>query len=309
MFHLQNVWTLRLWLSVLLMLWTLDGCEGNYYLAHPNATEPEESEHPYAKYVVSIQSISPKMKSNRSGGHYYFGVNHYCVGTIISPTYILTASHCVFDNRLRRLLQPHELLVIAGTPNRLRPTVHTQVLRVQGLRPYMRGKIGHKHDLALMRLQGMLELNLSRALGIAEMALLPPRPFSNCTVLGWGQSFVRGPFAELVTQRIFQLQTDRACHKIFPISFKHGMICATVHADAPLDVCRGDSGGPLFCGTKLTGIVSRGVRCDKSYPAIFTGVFWHRHWIQTVYSRAGRSWLAKLLLALTIWRFSNLLVD
>lgn len=41
-----------------------------------------------AKYVVSIRSRSPKS---------YFGDNHFCGGSIISPRFVISAAVCVME--------------------------------------------------------------------------------------------------------------------------------------------------------------------------------------------------------------------
>lgn len=40
------------------------------------------------KYMVSIRTRNPQR---------FFGDNHYCAGTIISKTAVLTAAHCVME--------------------------------------------------------------------------------------------------------------------------------------------------------------------------------------------------------------------
>ena len=49
---------------------------------------PVAEKFPYLKYMVSIRSRNPQR---------FFGDNHFCAGTIISKTAVLTAAHCVME--------------------------------------------------------------------------------------------------------------------------------------------------------------------------------------------------------------------
>ncbi|XP_064546061.1 putative trypsin-6 isoform X1 [Drosophila montana] len=270
-------------LQLLLICSVLSSGLPTYYLPYDQGERSDHSHHPYAKYVVSIQTKLPRSQ--------YFGTNHFCVGTIVAPIYVLTASHCILDSNRSRLLKPDELLVIAGAPNRRRPTEHTRILHIQSVHPYSRNRITFNHDLTLLRLQDndTLDLNLTLSLGIAQLATHQPYAHSNCIVLGWGRAQMKAPFAEELMPRVFQVQPQKYCQSVFPVSFRKELFCATVSPEASQDVCGGDSGGPLICGNQLMGIVTRGVLCDRRYPALFVSVASHRRWIKRVFSGVGKS--------------------
>lgn len=78
-------------LQLLLICSVLSSAFPAYYLPYDQGERSEPSHHPYAKYVVSIQTKLPRSQ--------YFGTNHFCVGTIVAPIYVLTASHCILDSK------------------------------------------------------------------------------------------------------------------------------------------------------------------------------------------------------------------
>ena len=66
------------------------------------------------------------------------------------------------------------------------------------------------------------------------------------------------------------------------ISIADSQFCAT--SNEGIDVCRGDSGGPLFYKQNdkfyLQAITSFGTACGNSYPAIYTRVTKFLDWIE-----------------------------
>ncbi|XP_023168104.2 trypsin-like isoform X2 [Drosophila hydei] len=259
-----------------------------YYLPYDQDDSAQPKNHPYAKYVVSIQTKMPKSQ--------YFGTNHLCVGTIVAPIYVLTASHCIFDRK--RLMRPDELVIIAGAPNRRKPTEHSRLLHIQSVYPGERESgIKFNTDLALLRLQDQdtLELNLTFNLGIARLATRQSYAQLRCIRLGWGRAQINESFAEVLVSLAMQLQPQKFCHSLYPGIYRKQLLCATGLPDSSQGVCGGDPGGPLFCGSHLTGVYTRDVMCSNRYPAIFVSIASHYDWIQGAFSGAEKA------LPLLVW--------
>ncbi|XP_017841569.1 polyserase-2-like [Drosophila busckii] len=244
--------------------------------------EPEsgDSQNPYARFVVSIQTKLPSS--------YYFGGNHRCVGTIVAPIFVLTSTLCLLANknhtRSRQLLLPHELLIIAGAPNRQRPTQDTRILHVQSIHTYSR------HDMALLRLQDlhMVEPNVTQALAIAPLPTHPAYVHSaHCFLLAWGKPREQWQKQQL-TPLPFRLLSARACEDLNPQGFRRGVFCAQVVPEEPLDVSGDSLAAPLFCGNKLAGIVHRTVLCDHRYTSLFYSIYAHRFWIRATFNSCCR---------------------
>ncbi|XP_049311321.1 anionic trypsin-2-like isoform X1 [Bactrocera dorsalis] len=227
-----------------------------------------------AKYVVSLRGKKYKR---------FFGDNHGCGGSIISPKVILTAAHCVCrgDSRIElKPLRPSDLLVVAGTPRRLVVTEKTQALKVDKVicHAYYDPKTFHNDIALLLLIKNIYEDGVSAQRISLQTSSLPPH--TKCTVLGWGQIFTKGPLPDLILHADIYIMPNEFC-KERANDFFFGMMCANDENDFEKDSCVGDSGGPLICNGSVAGIVSFGYGCGAPDEAgFYTNVSSYRDWIR-----------------------------
>ncbi|XP_070135999.1 chymotrypsin-2-like isoform X2 [Drosophila bipectinata] len=99
-----------------------------------------------AKYVVSLRLVKR---------YKFFGSDHACGGAIISKKIILTAAHCLFLGHVK--LQPKDMVVVAGTPKRLKRTSTTQVMKVKQITSHSQYS-DFGYDIGMVVLQEALHL-------------------------------------------------------------------------------------------------------------------------------------------------------
>ena len=147
-------------------------------------------------YMVSIRSRIPKK---------YFGDNHFCGGVIIGVNTILTAAHCVMElvivfhdfyryiipitySKRKVLTRARRLLVVAGTPNRLRMDATTIQYPVKSIWAHPKYVFDSSVDLAVIKIKGHMPNN-NVNVAIKELPSSPPKDLSPCTALGWGRLY------------------------------------------------------------------------------------------------------------------------
>jgi trypsin len=207
----------------------------------------------------------------------------HCSGSVIGPTKVLTAGHCVDGFNLANFQ------VIIGRPT-LRDTSVGQSIGVVSGRVHPDFEQTGLHDVAV--------LNLAQPTGAQPIGLSTPDQNAATTAVG-GQLSVAGygatnPFGThlsgFLKATIEQVRTDQRCLKAYTrdLFAPESMICALgarrkkagrfkIHTSA----CSGDSGGPLVADTP-TGPVEVGT---VSYGGALCGL----PAAPTVYSRVSAS--------------------
>jgi len=220
-----------------------------------------------------------------------FFASQTCGGTLVGPTWVLTAAHCLFDKE-RNPLIPSDISILAGTTDLTAPVTSATPVSAIYVHP------GYKNvlfgdDIALLKLS---EPAPAPAIEMNDVQLPANQ---GVFIAGWGtlvnlKSDGSGArFPNILQGAIVPTQSASACATL-PGDYKfvdaNSQICAG-YAAGGIDSCQGDSGGPLYSETKdgalrLAGITSWGDGCAlANQPGIYTDVVAYKNWInETVYS-------------------------
>jgi len=203
--------------------------------------------------------------------------SHFCGGTILDATTVLSAGHC-FDGGNR-----NGLSILAGTVNR-----KDKSGQVSDIEKVLWNKDpgfvfqGIDNDMVVLKLTQRLTFNEN-----VRPACLPSsgyNPMGNelCFVSGWGTLNSGAHYlpGDLQWVRVPPV----SCGSSYPGQITDAMFCAGFPQGGK-DSCQGDSGGPYVCnvGGKavVTGIVSFGKGCALAgYPGVYTRVTKFVNWIK-----------------------------
>ncbi len=202
-----------------------------------------------------------------------------CGGTLITPTAVLTAAHCVVGDDGLTPLPPSATEVIAGTSDLALPGDRIPVAGVR-VHPAYRAP-GEGPDVAV------LTLARPSAAPVATMARPGQDPDADrpAEIAGWGarsEADVLGS-PTLLTAPVTAFSSGR-CERMLGTSYGRGLAICAGRAEGGVDTCTGDSGGPLRDGAGLLiGITSWGSGCGRpGRPGVYTRVTAVAAWVDGV---------------------------
>jgi secreted trypsin-like serine protease len=207
----------------------------------------------------------------------------HCTGSVIGPTKVLTAGHCVAGFNLSNFQ------VIVGRSN-LRQKAGGQIIGVSSGRVHPDFEQTGLHDVAVLNLAQPTSVS-PVALATSDQSAAATLPGASLRVAGYGATNPFGVHLSPFLKQTFEIvRTDRRCLKAYTrdLYAPESMICALgakrkkpgrfeIHTSA----CSGDSGGPLVADTP-TGAVEVGT---VSYGGALCGL----PAAPTVYSKVSAS--------------------
>ncbi|XDV29625.1 hypothetical protein PO909_032711 [Leuciscus waleckii] len=208
---------------------------------------------------------------------------HVCGASIISERWLVTAAHCVQDDKIK-YSQPGTWEAYLG--------LHTQRDKQTATKRFLKQIIPHPsynpytydYDIALMELDTAVAYSDTIRPICLPSATDVYNSSDSVTITGWGATREGGAGATVLQKARVRIINGTTCDKLMTGQITSRMMCAGVLTGG-VDACQGDSGGPLSYLSVdrmyLAGVVSWGDGCArKNKPGIYTNVPKFRGWIK-----------------------------
>lgn len=204
---------------------------------------------------------------------------HFCGGSLISTTLVLTAGHCMFLSG--SAIQPWTITVVGGIVNLINETSTRQKSSVASIRIHPEFDLQNLYnDVAILQLSE--SFTFTPELHSVPLTGNPPVPNTICQVSGWGYPSSDIPIVSPDLMYVdLPIRSVKECRELLEnvTDLPSGMYCAG-YLEGGKDACQGDSGGGMICNGVLTGIVSGGEGCaEPRMPGVYADVFHYLDWI------------------------------
>ncbi|CAM5477700.1 Trypsin-like protease OS=Streptomyces glaucescens OX=1907 GN=SGLAU_26615 PE=3 SV=1 [Streptomyces glaucescens] len=188
--------------------------------------------------------------------------NQFCGGTLVSPTKVVTAAHCMVGE------SPSGVRVVGGRTylNGTNGTV-ARVSKIWIHPNYTTATRGE--DVAVLTLSTAMPYTTAKYVSSTDTSVYAAG--TTARVLGWGTTSSGGSSSNQLRTATVPIVSDTSCGGSYGSDYvKSEMVCAG-YSSGGVDTCQGDSGGPLLVGGVLAGITSWGEGCAQAgYPGVYT---------------------------------------
>jgi secreted trypsin-like serine protease len=188
--------------------------------------------------------------------------NQFCGGTLVSPTKVVTAAHCMVGET------PSSVRVIGGRTylNGTNGTV-SKVSRIWIDPSYTDATNGD--DVAVLTLSTSMPYTTAKYVSASDTGVYAAG--TTARILGWGTTSENGSSSNQLRTATVPIVSDAGCQSSYGSQYvPSDMVCAG-YTTGGTDTCQGDSGGPLLIGGVLAGITSWGEGCaEAGYPGVYT---------------------------------------
>jgi trypsin len=204
-----------------------------------------------------------------------FGQSFLCSGTLISPTYVLTAGHCgsvTGDAVATPASWPAALIDVRIGSNQSGQGEQVPVAQAI-VEPSYLATSGY--DVTLLKLSRPATEAPTKVAGSGEGALWTPATSEQ--IVGWGTTSENGDLPSTLQKAAVPIVTDASCSGAYSDFDAATMVCAG-YPQGGTDTCQGDSGGPMFGHTtlgelKVVGATSFGEGCARpNKPGVYARV-------------------------------------
>ncbi|XP_057369009.1 trypsin alpha-3-like [Daphnia carinata] len=200
-----------------------------------------------------------------------------CGGTLISPSIILTAAHCLAGKTQTSVstftVRVNTLALSGSTVGAVSRGVTKFIVHPS----YVPST--NDNDIALLKLSSSIT-NVKLATLPTVSTCAPASTYANqaAVIAGWGTTSSGGSISQTLLKATVNILENSAC-KLQYSTLTDNMICAAAPGK---DTCQGDSGGPMMVGGVQVGITSFGIGCaNPNYAGVYTRVTKYLSWIST----------------------------